>query len=104
MAVRLADPTYATVLVAMSATYLRLEQYPKAGELFREGQPLANIMKRGATREMVINCAIVDLVQKVNVMHAVKVTRDALAAAKEVDEDLLNLMGTAMNIVDQDPK
>lgn len=101
--VRATDSKYLMALDGMAVAYLKLKQAPKAGELFDDGAPLGEAVDRSPTREMVINRAALDIIQRTKAMRAAKSLTAWLQKhpGNQPDEDLLNILGTALFIADQ---
>lgn len=101
--VRATDPKYLMALDGMAVAYLKLKQAPKAGELFEDSAPLGEAVDRSPTREMVINRAALDIIQRTKAMRAAKSLTAWLQKhpGDKPDEDLLDILGTALFIADQ---
>ena len=56
------------------------------------------------TRPLVLNRAILDLTQRVNVMRAVRDTYQYLRANPEQDEQAVNILGAALNVAADNPR
>lgn len=108
LADRFKDERYLQALHGVALAYLMNGDTPKAGELFDDRGPLGRAVKerlaagvaRGATdRDLVYNRAVVDMIQKYNVMRAVKGAKDFLASHDGTpDERMVDLLGTAINL------
>ena len=103
MPVRAADPKYLMALHGMAVAYLKLKEAPKAGELFEDNSPLGAAVDRTPNREMVINRAALDIIQRTKAMRAAKSLTAWLQKhpGDKPDEDLLNILGTALFIAEQ---
>jgi tetratricopeptide (TPR) repeat protein len=100
---RVRNPDYVMALHGMAVAYLSTKQTPKAGELFEDNSPLGSAVDRDLTREMVINRAVTDIIQRTKAMRAAKSLKAFLEKhpTDVPDEKLLNLFGTALFIADQ---
>jgi len=100
---RALDAKYLMALHGMAVAYLKLKQAPKAGELFDDASPLGAAVDRSPNREMVINRAALDLIQRTKAMRAAKSLTNWLQKhpGNQPDEDLLNILGTALFIAEQ---
>lgn len=103
MPARVNDPKYLMALHGMAVAYLKLKEAPKAGELFDDTAPLGEAVDRWPNREMVINRAALDIIQRTRAMRAAKSLTTWLSKhpSDRPDEDLLNILGTALFIADQ---
>lgn len=103
MPARASDPKYLMALHGMAVSYLKLKEAPKAGELFDDSAPLGQAVDRFPNREMVINRAALDIIQRSKAMRAAKSLTAWLQKhpGDHPDEDLLNILGTALFIADQ---
>lgn len=103
MPARASDPKYLMALHGMAVAYLKLKEAPKAGELFDDSAPLGQAVDRWPNREMVINRAALDIIQRTKAMRAAKALTSWLQKhpGDHPDEDLLNILGTALFIADQ---
>ena len=81
-----------------------------AGQLQRAQAPLEHAYKArplaGQPRSLILNRAILDIAQKVNVMRPVKDLREHLAGlpAGQVDEDAVDLLGAALQVARKNPR
>jgi hypothetical protein len=100
---RAVDPKYLMALHGMAVAYLKLKEAPKAGELFDDTAPLGSAVARSPNREMVINRAALDIIQRTKAMRAAKSLTAWLEKhpGDKPDEDLLNILGTALFIAEQ---
>lgn len=103
MSARASDPKYLMALHGMAVAYLKLNEAPRAGELFDDSAPLGQAADRLANREIVINRAALDIIQRTRAMRAAKLLTEWLTKhpSDQPDEDLLNILGTALFIADQ---
>jgi len=103
MADRVRDPNYVMALHGIAVAYLKTKQVPKAGELFEDTAPLGQAVDREATRELVINRAVVDIIQHTKAMRAAKSIKTYLEKHPNdpPDETLLNLLGTSLFVAEQ---
>jgi hypothetical protein len=97
------DPNYIMALHGLAVAYLSTKQTPKAGLLFEETAPLGAVVDREPTRELVINRAVTDIIQRTKAMRAAKSLKMYLEKhpAAEPDEQLLNLLGTSLFVAEQ---
>lgn len=100
---RALEPKYLMALHGMAVAYLKLKETPKAGELFDDTAPLGAAVARSPNREMVINRAALDIIQRTKAMRAAKSLTAWLEKhpGDKPDEDLLNILGTALFIAEQ---
>jgi tetratricopeptide (TPR) repeat protein len=99
---RYRDPQYLKTLDAMAVAYMNLKLYARSNALFDEEEPLgvASQTVNSPTRELVWNRAVNDLLQKTNIMRAVKTLSDYVQAQAAPDESTINLLGTVCFIGD----
>jgi hypothetical protein len=90
-------------LHGLAVAYLSMKQTPKAGELFDDTAPLGQAVDRDSTRELVINRAVTDIIQRTKAMRAAKSMKIYLEKhpADPPDETLLNLLGTSLFVAEQ---
>jgi S1-C subfamily serine protease len=71
--------------------------------LFEDTAPLGAAVDREPTRELVINRAVTDIIQRTKAMRAAKSLRTYLEKhpSDEPDEQLLNLLGTSLFVAEQ---
>ena len=99
---RAVNEDYLVVLNSLAAGYLNTKKIPKAGELFDDAAPLGRATIARPTRELIWNRSIVDMIQKHRAMRGVKGLKEFMEAnGNPVDEDLINLFGTAISIAAQ---
>jgi hypothetical protein len=85
-------------------------EFMLAGQLQRAHAPLEQAYKSRPLaqqpRPLILNRAILDIAQKVNVMRPVKDLRDYLAnlLPGQVDEDAVDLLGAALQVAAKNPK
>jgi tetratricopeptide (TPR) repeat protein len=87
------------VLHGIGIAYLALGRYDKASEPLARAYPSS---LRG--RSLTINAAILDVVQRVNVMHGIKELKDYLSSQSAPDEVALNVMGASMGLAATDER
>jgi hypothetical protein len=103
---RAKDEQYVTALHGMVVAYVRTNQMPKAGAMFDDATVLGKTLKSTPTRELVWNRAVIDLSQNFREMRAVTGLKSYLeerSGSGPVDEEMLNLYGTAIAEVMADP-
>jgi ribosomal protein S27E len=99
---RLKNADYLTALNGIAVAYLGEKETQKAGDLFDDAAPLGKAALGDPPREIVWNRAVLDMRQKFKVLRAVKGLREYMEKHKvQADEDLLNLLGTALSIANQ---
>jgi hypothetical protein len=99
---RYRDSEYLKTLDAMAVAYMNLKLYARSSALFDDDEPLgiASLATNSPARELVWNRAVNDLLQKTNIMRAVKTLGDYMQAATEADEPMVNLLGTICFVAD----
>ena len=99
IAQRVKDPDYLTDLHALAVVYLRTKQVPKAGELFADTAPLSKAVEREPTRQLIINRATVDIIQRTMAVRAAKTIKEYMDRhPNQLDEQMINLLGTAIAV------
>jgi hypothetical protein len=102
MSDRIKDPNYLLALQGLAVAYLNTKQAPKAGQLFDEASPLGAAVDREPSRELIVNRAVTDIIQKTKAMRAAKSIKSYLEKhPDDADEKMLNLLGTALFIANQ---
>jgi tetratricopeptide (TPR) repeat protein len=103
MSDRAKDPNYIMALHGLAIGYLNTKQVPKAGELFEETAPLGAYVDRDPTRELVINRAVTDIIQRTKAMRAAKSIKAYMEKHPEAaaDEPMVNLLGTSLFVAEQ---
>lgn len=96
---RAVDKEQAAALEGLAVAYMRLGRYDKARE------PLDRIYAAGfKTRDVVLNRVALEIVQKFNIMRGVREAMEYLNNAGDIDEEVLNALGTMLNVAAGDPR
>ena len=83
---------------------MRDEKFDKATPLIEQVYRSVAVPPAQRPRALVINHAILDLVQRVNVMRAVRDLTDYLAGRDEPDELATNVLGSALDLAGRNPR
>lgn len=91
------NPDHFAILEGIGTAYLALGRYEKANEPLERAYT-----SKLHGRSITINRAILDYVQRVNVMHGVKELKDFIAARSSADEVELNVLGASLDLAGRD--
>ena len=83
---------------------MRAEKFGKATPLLEQVYRGVPVLTAQRPRALVINHAILDLVQRVNVMRAVRDLNDYLAVRDQPDELATNVLGSARDLAARNPR
>ena len=96
---RMKNGQYLRALHALAFAYLKTKLVPRAGELFDDSAPLSRALAANPTRELVINRAVTDMMQRTKAMRAAKTLKEYLEKhPDEPDQEVLDLFGTSLSI------